>query len=775
MYRIIAYDEPTAKNGYTVFDPRINVHLLAGKLTLKEQDINDLSLTVNQSNPLFDNVRPMHTHVEVYEDNDLIFRGRAIKPQREMNSNGAFSREYTFESIEAYLLDSIQRFYVAVGQSPKEFLQTLIDVHNDQVPDYKKFDVKNVDVDNSADNEYRQIDYPNTRDAIKEHLLERLGGYLTVHYNKDGRNTLDYTKTIGTDHKNDTPIEIGVNMESAKLLIDPTKVITRVIPLGAQIKSQDVELGDDNTTNWENIPGGGGATTAINGDWTPAINHAAQLMGVTLDQNSLNTILRRIQQESGGSETVQNNWDSNAAAGTPSIGLLQYIQPTFNYWAVQGHTNIRSGFDQLLAMFNDSNWLRDISRPGGWGPTGTRRVNGPISEPSQTVSTTQNTWGWPFPGSGDRPFSQAQSFGYDGGYRINSFHDGLDFGSNTHPGNPIHAIHGGTVIIKSYMNGLGNYMVTHSKDGYNIVYQEAFSSPGNIWKNVGDVVKTGDEIGQRTTDHLHVGVTKADFYAAVRKSFTNDGTWLDPAKLIREGGQEGDKTSNSTKYTNSGDGPKPRVTIASVNEGRDYIDVPELQKEFDVINGKIEFNDIEDPSQLFEAAKAWIKSQNAASFSWEISALELPNFKHFKVADRYMFVNPYVANPQLLRVVEKQIDFINPHKSELTISPQDVSLSGYQVEQSRTIDQRLQLLNRQVRRQGTVIVNNGNALGDVQQVITSGGTADTQRYDQINFHLKNLQTAVDDLPQKYVSIEDYNKLKKAVEELQQKGSDNSGN
>lgn len=133
-----------------------------------------------------------------------------------------------------------------------------------------------------------------------------------------------------------------------------------------------------------------------------------------------------------------------------------------------------------------------------------------------------------------------------------------------------------------------------------------------------------------------------------------------------------------------------------------------------------------------------------------------------------MFVNPYVANPQLLRVVEKQIDFINPHKSELTISPQDVSLSGYQVEQSRTIDQRLQLLNRQVRRQGTVIVNNGNALGDVQQVITSGGTADTQRYDQINFHLKNLQTAVDDLPQKYVSIEDYNKLKKQLKNYSRK-------
>src|SRR5699024_11601428 len=111
---------------------------------------------------------------------------------------------------------------------------------------------------------------------------------------------------------------------------------------------------------------GGGATTAINGDWTEAIKHAAKMMNVNLDQNGLSAVLRRINQESGGSETVTNNWDSNAAAGHPSTGLLQYIQPTFNAWKVQGYEDIHKGFHQLLAMFNDSNWLADISHAGGW-------------------------------------------------------------------------------------------------------------------------------------------------------------------------------------------------------------------------------------------------------------------------------------------------------------------------------------------------------------------------------------------------------------------------
>ena len=96
-------------------------------------------------------------------------------------------------------------------------------------------------------------------------------------------------------------------------------------------------------------------------------------------------------------------------------------------------------------------------------------------------------------------------------------------------------MHGGKVIIKSYMGGLENYVVVHSDDGYNIVYQEAFSSMSNIRVNVGDVVKTGDVIGYRNTDHLHIGITKVDFNTAVGKSFTNDGTWLNPQEIIRNG------------------------------------------------------------------------------------------------------------------------------------------------------------------------------------------------------------------------------------------------
>lgn len=167
-----------------------------------------------------------------------------------------------------------------------------------------------------------------------------------------------------------------------------------------------------------------------------------------------------------------------------------------------------------------------------------------------TTTTTSGGWGWPFPDVGEGNFMQVQRFGNDGGYRQNGFHDGLDFGSVDHPGRDVHAIHGGKVTIKSYMGGLGNYVVI-SDGGYNVVYQEAFSSASNIIVNVGDTVKVGDAIGYRDTNHLHVGVTKADFNVAVGKSFTNDGTWLDPLELIKNGPSDTDTETSSETNSNS--------------------------------------------------------------------------------------------------------------------------------------------------------------------------------------------------------------------------------
>jgi hypothetical protein len=48
---------------------------------------------------------------------------------------------------------------------------------------------------------------------------------------------------------------------------------------------------------------------------------------------------RNIMRESAGDPNAQNGWDVNAQAGTPSKGLLQVIQPTFDAYHVSGTPN----------------------------------------------------------------------------------------------------------------------------------------------------------------------------------------------------------------------------------------------------------------------------------------------------------------------------------------------------------------------------------------------------------------------------------------------------
>lgn len=85
------------------------------------------------------------------------------------------------------------------------------------------------------------------------------------------------------------------------------------------------------------------------GQW---INEAMQILA----QNGYDTsridpadIAAIIGHESAGNPNAINNWDSNAAAGTPSKGLMQTIDPTFNSYALPGHHDVWNPVDNIIA------------------------------------------------------------------------------------------------------------------------------------------------------------------------------------------------------------------------------------------------------------------------------------------------------------------------------------------------------------------------------------------------------------------------------------------
>jgi LysM repeat protein len=79
------------------------------------------------------------------------------------------------------------------------------------------------------------------------------------------------------------------------------------------------------------------------------INEARDILGANGYSVSYNAIYQTVMHESAGNPGAANGWDSNAAKGTPSIGLMQTIQPTFNAYALPGHHNIYNPVDNIIA------------------------------------------------------------------------------------------------------------------------------------------------------------------------------------------------------------------------------------------------------------------------------------------------------------------------------------------------------------------------------------------------------------------------------------------
>lgn len=87
------------------------------------------------------------------------------------------------------------------------------------------------------------------------------------------------------------------------------------------------------------------------------------------------TVLRRMNQESGGNPNAINNWDSNAKAGIPSQGLMQVIPSTFAAYAgpfagrpiTDPLANIYAGLNYALHRYGS---LSALNQPGGYAEGG---------------------------------------------------------------------------------------------------------------------------------------------------------------------------------------------------------------------------------------------------------------------------------------------------------------------------------------------------------------------------------------------------------------------
>lgn len=110
--------------------------------------------------------------------------------------------------------------------------------------------------------------------------------------------------------------------------------------------------------------------------WSGVVLHALELLGQS--PGLLPNVLSRMQRESGGNPTIVNLWDSNAQRGTPSVGLMQVIGPTFRAYAgpfagtgpflygtsTNPAANVYAGLNYALHRYPSLRYAMD--KPGGY-------------------------------------------------------------------------------------------------------------------------------------------------------------------------------------------------------------------------------------------------------------------------------------------------------------------------------------------------------------------------------------------------------------------------
>jgi uncharacterized protein YukE len=84
-------------------------------------------------------------------------------------------------------------------------------------------------------------------------------------------------------------------------------------------------------------------------EWIREAIRILRANGIPVTEDNIDEIWTIIEKESGGNPHALNDWDSNAAKGTPSKGLMQCIDPTFQAHKLPGHDDIWNPVDNIIA------------------------------------------------------------------------------------------------------------------------------------------------------------------------------------------------------------------------------------------------------------------------------------------------------------------------------------------------------------------------------------------------------------------------------------------
>lgn len=246
MYRVYCNDSPL----YDLRDE--DLVLISPTVKIGENTAGSFEFSILPKHPHYEEVNELTSVITAYDGDEEIFCGRVVEITKDLYNR----KKVICEGELAYFNDSIQRPARYQGLTVRGYLETLINIHNQQVKNQgidKTFKVGAVTVQDSNDYVYKYTNWESTLEVIKTDLLETYGGYLRIR-KENGVRYIDYLADY--PNTNTQVIEFGSNLLDFTHDMVASDIVTAVIPLGARLEDVTEVEGLDAYLTIKDINGG---------------------------------------------------------------------------------------------------------------------------------------------------------------------------------------------------------------------------------------------------------------------------------------------------------------------------------------------------------------------------------------------------------------------------------------------------------------------------------------------------------------------------------------
>ena len=206
-----------------------SLNILNASVELERNKTGSLKFTLPHAHPRYALPNRMKSIITLWQDDYLLFRGRILDEETDWHNEKAI----TCEGDLAFLLDSILRPFTFTGTA-SEFLAYVLQLHNAQVDENKRFVAGNVTVEGLITHD--ATEYQTTKETLEKALLEPFGGYFQTRF-ADGQAYIDYL--VKPTLLSPQTIEFGKNLIDLKRFRKGADIATVIIPLGDKTKDEE--------------------------------------------------------------------------------------------------------------------------------------------------------------------------------------------------------------------------------------------------------------------------------------------------------------------------------------------------------------------------------------------------------------------------------------------------------------------------------------------------------------------------------------------------------